>query len=499
MNLHPPLTAWLEASLPERLLEFLPPRRWYGAKTRPIANIDVEDVAWLPGARPCALAVVGIRFADGGRDRYATLLAFVQDPEGLPVIGRIDERETTWVVEAATDAAAARALLDGFLAAAEQDHPMQRGGTLRYSDAGPTTVRMLADAFVRGGVSAPGTEQSNTSLRLDQSLAFKLFRRLEGGENPELEMERFLATHTRFRATPMLRGSLTYVSARGDSATVGVLQDWIESRGDGWSWLLAQLAENDGSDGVLAEVRALGATTAAFHAALAGDTTLPAFAPEPATPADLDGWRTALVERSARTLRLVERNLLAWPDDTRREAEAVLALESHIPALVPDLHCDAAPFLKIRIHGDYHLGQTLKTEDGFALIDFEGEPARPIEERRLKQCALKDVAGMIRSFEYAVETVRSTRSAASAAVDVRHLRGAFLDGYLSSLSAGSGAWLPDNRSSVDAWIACFEVEKALYEVEYELNNRPAWVHIPLRGILGLMRRSPERSETCENT
>jgi maltose alpha-D-glucosyltransferase/alpha-amylase len=495
MNLHPRLTLWLEGSLPDRLLEFLPTRRWYGAKARQIANIDIEDVAWLPGARPCALAVVGLRFADGGRDRYSTVLAFLRQSEGLPVIGRIDEPETTWVVEAATEAAAARALLGGFIAAAEQEHPMLRGGTLRYSDAGPTTARVLADAFVRGGVDTLGAEQSNTSLRLAGSLAFKLFRRLEGGENPELEMGRFLATRTLFRAMPMLRGSLTYVSARGDSATVGVLQDWIESRGDGWSWLVTRLAEVDGANEVLAELRALGATTAAFHAALAAEPTLPAFAPELATPVDLDGWRTALVERSARTLRLVERSLLAWPDDTRREAGAVLALESRIPALVPSLHTEDARFLKIRIHGDYHLGQTLKTEHGFVLIDFEGEPARPLEERRLKQCALKDVAGMIRSFHYAVETVRSMRSDASASVDARHLRLAFLEGYLSSLPAGTATWLPHHRSTVDAWIACFEAEKALYEVEYELNNRPGWVRIPLRGILAIMRRSPERNET----
>jgi maltose alpha-D-glucosyltransferase/alpha-amylase len=497
VNLHPPLTAWLERALPERLLEFLPPRRWFGAKARPIAGIDVEDLAWLPGGRPCALAVVGVRFAaGGGRDRYSVVLAFVREPDGLPVVGRIDERgDTTWVVEAATDAGAARALLGGFAPASEQEYPMLHGGTLRYGDAGETTVRALADAFDREGVRAVGAEQSNTSLRLDRSLAFKLFRRLEDGENPELEMGRFLATRTPFRAMPMLRGSLTYVPARGESATVGVLQDWIESDGDGWQYVTRLLAEPDGARRVLRDLHALGVTTADFHAALAADPTLSTFAPEPVTPADVEGWRTSLLEGASRTFRLVEQGLPAWPDEARREAKAVLALQSRVATLAQalDLRAAEARLLKIRIHGDYHLGQTLKTDTGFSLIDFEGEPARPLGQRRLKQCALKDVAGMIRSFDYAVETVRPARSeAAAAAGDVRRLRQAFLDGYVSSVPSRRPTFLPDDPSALDTWIACFETEKALYEVEYEINNRPGWVRIPLAGIRGILGDVPGR-------
>jgi len=487
---HPRLTAWLERALPERLPEFLPPRRWFGAKARPIAGIDVEDAAWLPGSRLCALVVAGVRFADGGRDRYAMVLAFVSDPDGLPIVGRIDESgDAMWVVEAATDAGAALALLDGFSSASEQDYPMLRGGTLRYDDAGEATVRALAAARTVGGVRSLGAEQSNTSLRVDRSLVFKLFRRLEDGENPEVEMGRFLATRTAFRAMPMLRGSLTYVSARGDAATLGVLQDWVDSLGDGWTYIVARLMEPNGTSDVLRELRALGATTADFHAALAADPTLPAFAPEPATAADVDGWRTAFLARASRTLRLVECSRQAWAEAARREADAVVASERRIAALVsaPDLRDAGARFLKIRTHGDYHLGQTLKTAAGFVLIDFEGEPARPLEERRSKQCALKDVAGMIRSFDYAVETARSARpdSPASTA-DVRRLRGAFLDGYLSSVPSGRGAFLPDSRSAIDAWITCFEAEKALYEIEYEINNRPGWVRIPLKGIRDIL-------------
>jgi len=490
MSLHPRLTAWLERALPECLVEFLPPRRWFGDKARPIAGIDVDDAAWLPGARPCALVVAGVRFADGGRQRYTVVLAFVANPDGLPVVGRVDEpADAPWVVEAATDATAAQALLSGFVPPSQREIPMLLGGTLRYGDAGEATTRVLAGVFEHAGVRALGAEQSNTSLRLDRSLAFKLFRRLEDGENPELEIGRFLATRTSFRAMPVLRGSITYVPARGGAATVGVLQDWIESRSDGWTYVLQRLPEPDGVSRVLRDLHALGATTADLHAALAADSTLPAFAPEPVTPADVDGWRTTLLERASRTFRLVERHLPEWPDEIREQARAVLALQDRVAALAPepDLRAAEARFLKIRIHGDYHLGQTLTTDAGFVLIDFEGEPARPLHERRLKQCALKDVAGMIRSFDYAVATVRAARpDAPLAAADARRLRQAFLDGYLASLPPGRAAFLPDDRSALDGWIACFEADKALYELEYELNNRPAWVPIPLAGLVGIL-------------
>jgi trehalose synthase-fused probable maltokinase len=167
-------------------------------------------------------------------------------------------------------------------------------------------------------------------------------------------------------------------------------------------------------------------------------------------------------------------------------AQAVVGLQHRVAALVPDsdLNDQDGGFVKIRIHGDYHLGQTLKTDAGFIVIDFEGEPARPLDERRVKQCALKDVAGMLRSLDYAVETARA--GAPEPAADLGSLRQAFLEGYLASALPAHAAFLPRNRSRVAAWLACFEAEKALYEVEYEINNRPTWVHMPLSGLLDIL-------------
>ena len=487
------LDAWLETALPRLLPEFLPPRRWFGGKARSIQAIDFEDAVWLGDSpRRCALVVAGVRYADGARERYALLLAFVDDPADLPVVGRLEQSgRTVWAVEAATDADAARALLSGFVATPER--PTLRGGMLRYGDTSELGARALAGPPERGAFRPVGVEQSNTSLRVDRTLVFKLFRRLDEGENPELEVCRFLTTRTAFRAMPTLQGSLTYVSARGEASTVGVLQDWIESRGDGWSYVLALLRQpSAGGNGhaLPRNLFALGATTADFHTALAADATAPAFAPEPATPADVDVWRASLLDRIAHTFALVQRSIDGWPEEARRLGGSLLDLRDRVTTLVriPELGATSPGFQKIRVHGDYHLGQTLKTADGFILIDFEGEPARPLAERRLKHCALKDVAGMIRSFDYAVETVRRERQDARGEMpSAQRLRESFLDGYLSTATTRRAVFLPKDRLALDAWIDLFELEKALYEVEYEINNRPAWVHIPLGGILRILR------------
>jgi trehalose synthase-fused probable maltokinase len=370
---------------------------------------------------------------------------------------------------------------------------MLRGGRLCYGDAGADAERLIARAAHTGSITPVGTEQSNTSMRLDGALAFKLFRKLDTGENPELEVGRFLTTRTTFRAMPMLRGSLTYVSASGESSTTGILQDWIESLSDAWTHvvaLLRQSATHMGGESLARDLFTLGATTADLHAALATETADPAFAPEPATPADVQAWRASFLERTARTFRLIEGHVDGWTGDARRFGEAVLDQRHRMPARVelPELTASDG-FHKIRIHGDYHLGQILKTPGGFAVIDFEGEPARPIAERRLKHCALKDVAGMIRSFDYAIDAAGEQDSnATDDATSLRCLREAFLDGYLTGAVAHRAVFGPRGRRTIDAWIDFFEVEKALYEVEYEINNRPAWVRIPLRGILRILRQ-----------
>jgi maltose alpha-D-glucosyltransferase/alpha-amylase len=492
------LAGWIERTLPGRLAAFLPERRWFAGKARGILGVAFEDAAWLPdGHRPCAFVVVRVREAADRESRYALLLAFDRDAGGLPIVGRVDSGQTTaWAVEAASDRRVALALLRGFGSGGDPELPMLRGGVLRYGDCAEVAARVLDAA---PDVHPVGAEQSNTTLRIDRALAFKLIRRLEHGENPDLEVSRFLAARTSFQDMPLLRGSLTYVSAQGQRATVGILQDWIESRGDGWARILDLLRQRGDESAVKAlreDAFALGQVTERLHRALASDTLETAFAPEPTTAADVVMWRTSVVERARRTRELVERHMASWSIPLRRLGGAFVERSRDLEVLPGVQDQTGYLFRKIRVHGDYHLGQTLRTDTRFVVIDFEGEPARPLSERRAKQAALKDVAGMLRSFDYAVEAAQADAETRDGHGPIaRVLRQSFLDGYRATFEDSPPAFAPADPAAVGTWLDFFELEKALYEVEYEINSRPDWVHIPLRGLLRIMGGGIDRQNS----
>jgi maltose alpha-D-glucosyltransferase/alpha-amylase len=484
--------AWLEHELPRVLPTFLPRQRWFAGKAREIQEVDVEDAVWLTASpRDVAFVVIAVGYADGPMERYGMLLGFADRRTELPMVAPAEQLGAALcAVEAARDANAVRALLSGFLT--QRTISMRHGGRLLYGDTNTRADAIIGRVVERGGVEPIGAEQSNTSVHLDRTLVFKLFRKLETGENPELEVGRFLTNHTTFRATPILRGSLTYVSTRGEPSTVGLLQDWIESFSDGWTHvaaLLRQPRSGSSAETLARDLYRIGATTADLHAALCAGAAESAFAPEPVTTADVRAWNASLLDRVARTFRLLEQHINGLNPEAHQLATMLLDRRAKIgvAAGVPT-PAGRGGFMKIRIHGDYHLGQVLKTHDGFVIIDFEGEPARPLAERRLKASALKDVAGMIRSFDYAIGVADADERRAPDETFARRLRESFLDGYLASARARAASFVPRDREAVDAWIGFFELEKAMYEVDYELNNRPDWAHIPLQGILRILRR-----------
>ena len=481
----------LRESLPGLLPAFLLQQRWFGGKARTMSSCEIEDTADVPDAdRNAVMVIARVAYSDGLRERYALLLSDRPDARGLPALGRLEFPDGDWIVEAATDPEAARALLRGFIG--DGLVPTRRGGLLRYADVGDAARRVLADSLLT--VRPVGSEQSNTSLRVGSTLAFKLFRRLEPGENPEVEVGRFLTARTPFRAMSALEGSLTYVPASGESITLGVLQTWINNQGDGWSYVRSALGEYRRKDTVLplltADMTRLGAITADFHAALESDDSTEAFRPEPVQASDIDAWSAQLLDRVSRISSLIEPRFGAWPDETRRLGASFLAKSDLARAIVSGSRA-VAGFKKLRIHGDYHLGQTLKTPSGFAIIDFEGEPATPIAVRREKHCALRDIAGMLRSFEYAIEMASGQPADTSERLrSPPGLRDSFLEGYFRSAAEHRMASLAADRSASANWLTFFELDKALYELEYEVNNRPTWVHIPLRGILRALGTLP---------
>ncbi len=478
------LSTWFRQELPRHLPAWLPTQRWFGGKARVIDGIAVREVVWLPAAvRPVAVVVVEIAYTPAGSSspERSTLVLGLEEAWTDTAIAPAPDGGGAWIADLAADGEAVRALLAGLAggpAAGGVD-----GGVLVYADTTPAVRQMLA-AAPPPVVKPVGVEQSNTSVRMGATHVFKLFRRLEPGEHPQLEVGRFLA-QAGFDAVPRLEGSLVYRGPDGQESALGALEGWVANEGDGWRHLLARLdacrQDGDVRADLYADLVSLGETTADFHAALATETRLDAFSPEAVTAGDTALWQQAVEAQAERTFALLGQRLSTLAPDDARRAEAVLAARHGTARRLPGL--DEAAFDRIRIHGDYHLGQTLRVPGGFVIIDFEGEPSKPLIERRQKQCALKDVAGMLRSLDYAAATADLAAGAeAAVAAPLTEMRQAFLEGYHAQAARRGGRFVPAAGDACDAWTGLFELEKALYEVEYELNNRPTWAHIPMAAL-----------------
>jgi maltose alpha-D-glucosyltransferase/alpha-amylase len=377
--------------------------------------------------------------------------------------------------------------------------------------------------------SIGSAEQSNTSVIYGKELILKLFRRLQPGENPDVEIGRFLTEVAHFRRIAPFLGEITITPARGDKTTVAMLQGLVANHGDGWQWFLNQLSgffESVASlpppmelpatgfidqresppealkyAGTALEAAALlGRRTAEMHLALATHTDDPAFAAEPFTAVDQSRDARRIEDQITSTLDALKGKLPALVDMVADDAALLLSRRRELIARAHAIESGPAAGKRIRIHGDYHLGQTLRTgtdpESGdFVLLDFEGEPARPLIERRQKQSPLKDVAGMVRSFSYAAhsginhflpegssETAREPLGA-WAMLWQNSVSSEFLRAYRATI-AGNFDLLPPPEQAQTLYTA-YLLEKALYELLYELNNRPTWLRIPISGILSM--------------
>jgi trehalose synthase-fused probable maltokinase len=436
--------------------EALRAERWFGGKSRPITATRVVDHACWAANAGAGMSLVEVSYADGPSETYV-----VTDRFDDPLVGR--------------------ALLHHFGGATL---PTQRGGALVFQ---PTHVFHAVPAHRLEPVAPMRGEQSNTSLRFGDALMLKLFRRLQFGPNPDVEVGWFLTEHTSFEGTPPLAGSLTYVSPTGDEAALVLLQQFEPNRGDAWATTLARVhAVLDGAriDETLPAIRRLGTTTAQLHVALASGTG--DFGAEPITAADLQAWVDALDAELAIALDALERHGVSLASGAvktlRGRAAGLAALEGA---------------LKTRHHGDYHLGQVLERDDGaYMIIDFEGEPSRPLAQRREKRTPLRDVAGMLRSFDYARHAAVRAEGHSPAAARIgaawyQAAREAFLEAYVAVARARRGL-VPDE---VAAPLEALELEKAAYEVLYEVNNRPDWLPIPLAAFASDGGREVSRQDS----
>jgi maltose alpha-D-glucosyltransferase/alpha-amylase len=487
------IAAALERAVAGELPLALPRQRWFGAKGRAIAGARLVDCGVL--GDHAWLTLVEVTFAEGPNETYAVPLVLYADAGG-----------TAGTLSLTLDLAGAPARAgDAFdhpgfclelLTAFERESalPTVRGGTVRFA---------RTDRFPRLAPAAPPAprrltgEQSNTSVVYGDVLIVKALRKVQPGPNLDYEVGEFLTFRARFPHVPPLAGAIEYASATGETTTLAMVQRFVPSHGDGWRWTLDQLKRlgseqvGDASDAVFGELSRLGVVTAALHGALASDTSDPMFAPESITADDASTWGERVAEDVRLTCGAVRARLDTLPAEIATDARTLLASERDLIERARDLRpLGAEQCAKIRVHGDYHLGQTLRTDAGFVILDFEGEPARPVAERRRKQCVLVDVAGMLRSLDYAVHTALSPTGTPSEAGErwVRRATASFLEGYLDEIARVPARLLPRSPSALSRALAVFELDRALYEVRYELDNRPAWLGIPLRGLARLLTR-----------
>jgi len=511
--------------------EYLPKQRWFAGKSRHIKTTTIRD--WAPLHSPSsAVALVEVQFDDGGSEVYLLPLA-------ISYADTADELQRTSpnaIVAAIISGEGAGLLHDGvfdestcqeLLSFIENEREVKsRHGHIRglRGEAFEALRGTLGASFsVRRG----SAEQTNTSILYGDRFILKMLRRQEAGINPDAEIGRYLTEKAHFGQVPPFAGSMEYrPSADGESSTLAMLQGFVANEGDGWKWTTEELDRyfetsaplpfpeelGDGTQdpvelserqplllardhvGIyLDSAIVLGRRTAELHLALASATDDPAFAPEPLTAGDLQTLLADLRQHAARVFDVLKARLPYLPDEVVEIAAAVLSRRTQILEHFEDLRPETFRTWRMRIHGDYHLGQVLKVKTDFVIIDFEGEPARSLPDRRAKQSPLKDVAGMLRSFSYAAYSslirfsARHPTDIASlvpwAQLWVRCVAAEFLRAYRET--AQGAEFLPADSAEFRRILDVFLVDKALYEVLYELNARPLWVRIPLMGIISL--------------
>lgn len=520
----------------EILPQYIRGCRWFGGKARTLQQMKI--IEHIPIGRDLSLVQVlfiECHYTEGLPDTYLVALSCVPKeevnetvkgkPPGAIATLKIGDRKV-FLCDAVYDEGFRKNL---FMSIAKRLRTKgQHGELIGYPGK---AFRRLVDINELPAERSQllNAEQSNTSVIFDTTLYFKLFRRLEEGLNPDMEAVRFLTEKTSFSNIPPFAGALEYHRKGAEPIAIGLLQGCVTHQGDAWKYTLDEitryiervlakgespLASLDPTlsplgvayqeipivfqeliGGVYLEMAALlGKRTAEMHRALSTETGNPAFDPEPFTMLHQRSTYQSMQSQTRRGLQLLRKNLQNLSVEAKEEAEVILDREKEILERMKAVLKQNRSGERIRTHGDYHLGQVLYTGGDFIIIDFEGEPARPLSDRRLKRSPLRDVAGMLRSFHYASFT--GLRNHTSLRPDDqytlepwtelwhRYVGGVFLQSYLET--AGEASFLPKDLQEMDVLLNAFLLNKAIYELSYELNSRPDWVLTPLKGIQSIL-------------
>jgi maltose alpha-D-glucosyltransferase/alpha-amylase len=499
----------------EVLPAFLASRRWYAERGNSPTTHIVDAISIGAGGSDSAIALLE---AKGKRETANYLLPMTikwtrfdreqQNPNALAAVRR-GPREGT-LLDATADASFVALLLENLRVARTVEDEQRRlefAPTGRFPDSGPIAIQ---------DVHAVDTEQSNTTVLVGADYVIKLFRRLERGLNPEIEVGRFLTETVAFAHTPPLLGSVE-LEENGARSAVAVVHAFVQNQGDAWTvtshyldrfveeqrLLTAEAAgHSDEQAAYLRRLDQVGRRVAELQLALASRDDIVDFAPEPISVDDARSWTETLLQRAGRAFDDLARRRPELSEDDRQLVDALLSYREALPARLRELLPETVDAMKIRHHGDFHLGQMLIVKDDVSIIDFEGEPRRSLEDRRRKAPAARDVAGLIRSIDYSATAAleRALKSApdehgklARALEGWReHSAAAFMAAYRSSLS-DARLW-PQSPEAADRLLDFFLLEKAFYEIEYELAHRPDWLRVPLAGTWRILSRSEDAAQ-----
>jgi maltose alpha-D-glucosyltransferase/alpha-amylase len=511
--------------------------RWFGGKGRGLENIRIVDNAVIPLAENSVIILLlEVSYRDGLPDMYQLPVAYgrgqfsfkLQDncPQSVIALLKVNGEEGVLY-----DAIYGMEMQQAIIQHMAEHHTIGlKDGELIFSGSRALKKHVQAQVKIRPKVLS--AEQSNTSITYDNAWYLKIYRKVDKAINPDVEITRFLSKEAGFKYIPGYVGCIEWKTAKNDSMVLGMMQEMVTSTSDGWAYVLdrlddynEQLLSDSGKDIVLGDdvgslispvayenipedmkqllegtvaelVRLLGIRTGEMHLALSSGTG-DAFKPEEFSLHYQRSLFSSLQSLVRVAFQNLSRNLKSLPDDVKAEAQEVLGMKEEILTVLKRVYSRKIDATKIRIHGDYHLGQVLFTGKDFLILDFEGEPARGYSERRLKHSALRDVAGMIRSFHYAAygslyldNQIRPEdigKLIPFVEKWYHYMSGFFMRSYLKTVQGAH--FIPQSGEDLEILMQTFLLQKAIYELNYEINNRPAWVLVPLRGIKSIVKES----------
>lgn len=520
----------------EVLPGYLARLRWFGGKSRGLENIRVVDYANVPLDENSAyILLTEVSYRDGLPDLYQLPVAFAKGEVAYKLNTNCPQSVITHLVLNGEEGILYDAIygLDfqkAIIINMARRHSLpQAGSELEFSGSRVLKTYLRENPEIKPRMLSG--EQSNTSLTYDGKFYLKIYRKVDRAVNPDVELTKFLSQQTGFRNIPGYVGDVEWKFGK-ETMVLGMMQEMVTGATDSWEYMLDRLNDYNevllsaadttapveliGSltapagyedlpeslqeklEATVAElVSLLGERTAEMHLALASEQRDPAFKPEEYSL----HYQRSLFSSLQSTVRVafqsLSRNLDKLPGEVRKDAEDVLGMKEEVLSILRRIYSHKIDVTKIRIHGDYHLGQTLYAGNDFYILDFEGEPARSYSERRLKYSPLRDVAGMIRSFHYAAYgSLLFDNQIRSEDIDKliphieqwhHYMTGFFMKAYLERVQGAS--FVPRDSRDLDILLQTFLMQKAVYELNYELNNRPDWVLVPLRGIQSIVMKN----------